>query len=98
MTRTAPAPFGREPFSKERAPVVRMPLRRSGDLPPLPAPLAADGSLPLPLALGAGLLVEPTLSELGVETGALNLTLEPPERALEALVVLDRHFQRGHTP
>jgi hypothetical protein len=64
----------------------------------LTAALPADGGLALPLALRAGLLVEPTLTELGIEARALNLTLETAERPIEALVVLDDDFQAAVPP
>lgn len=60
--------------------------------------LAADRRFALPLALGAGLLVEAALAELGVEPRPLDLALEAPQGPLEALVVLDGHFQGNHAP
>ncbi len=96
------------PYTRER------PLPRKGKGPPVrdvgvPRGLAAPGaalapalptygSLTLTLALGARLLVEPALPELGIEPGPLDLTLEATERPLEALVFLDRYFQGDHRP
>jgi hypothetical protein len=65
---------------------------------PLPPPLSTDGGFFLPLALGAGLLIETTLPELRVEAGALDLPLEPAKSPVEAFVILDNHFQTDHTP
>ena len=64
----------------------------------LTSPLPTNGGLALTLALGARLLVEPTLPELGVETGPLDLPLEATKRSLEAFVVLNRNYQLDHRP
>jgi len=69
-----------------------------GPLPPLSPPLPPDRSFPLPLPLGAGLLVEPALPELRVEPGPLDLPLEPAKCPVEAFVVLDENFQTDHAP
>ena len=66
--------------------------------PPLPPPLPSDRSFPLPLPLGAGLLIEPPLPKLGIEPGPLNFPLEPAEGPVEAFVVLDENFQTDHAP
>lgn len=66
--------------------------------PPLTTALTADRSFPLPLALCAGLLVEPPLPQLGIETGALNFALEATKSPLQALVVLDHDLQKNSTP
>jgi hypothetical protein len=59
--------------------------------------LTPDGGLALPLSLGAGLLVVPALPQLGVQTGALHLALEAPERAIETFIVLNYDFQDDQT-
>jgi hypothetical protein len=59
----------------------------------LTSTLAADSGFALPLPLGARLLVVATLTQLGVESGALHLPLEAAERSIETLVVLDDDFQ-----
>ena len=64
----------------------------------LTLPIPTYGGLAVTLALGARLLVEPALPELGVETGTLDLPLEATQRALEAFVVLNRNFQLNHRP
>jgi len=64
----------------------------------LSAALSADGGLALPLSLGAGLLVVPTLTELGIKARALHLPLEAAERPVETLVVLDDDFQSDGPP
>ena len=64
----------------------------------LPPPLPTNGSLSLALSLGAGLLVETTLPQLGVETGTLDLALEPAQCPLEALIVMYDDFQSDHAP
>jgi hypothetical protein len=66
--------------------------------PTLPPPFPTDSGLFLPLALGAGLLIETTLPELRVEAGALDLPLEPAKSPVEAFVILNNHFQTDHTP
>ena len=64
-----------------------------------PAPaLATNRRFTLPLTLGARLLIVPTLAQFGVETRTLHLTLEAPQRAVEALVILDDYFQDDHAP
>jgi hypothetical protein len=65
---------------------------------PLPPPLSADRGLALALPLGAGLLVEPALSELRVETRTLDFALEPAQCPLETLVVMYHDFQGDHAP
>ena len=55
--------------------------------------LSANRRLALPLLLGAGLLVEAALPELGIESGTLHLALEPAQGAVETLVVLNDDFQ-----
>jgi len=65
-------------------------------VPALTTTLAANRGLLLPLPLGAGLLVEATLAELGVETGTPDLTLEAAQRTLEAFVFLNLDFQLDH--
>ena len=65
---------------------------------PLAPPLPPNGGLPLPLPLGAGLLIEAALTQLGVEAGPLNLPLETAQSPVEALVVLDDDFQTDHAP
>jgi hypothetical protein len=64
----------------------------------LAASLPADGGFPLPLPLGAGLLVVPPLAELGIQAGALHLPLEAAERPVETLVVLNDDFQATDLP
>jgi hypothetical protein len=65
---------------------------------PLAPTLPPDGGLSLPLPLGAGLLIETALTELGIQTRPLNLPLEPAKSPVEALVVLDDNFQTDHAP
>jgi len=57
-----------------------------------------DCGLALALPLGAGLFIEPTLPELGVQAGPLDFPLEPAEGPIEALVILDDDFQTDHAP
>ncbi len=59
----------------------------------LPASLTPDGRFPLPLTLGARLLVEPALTQLRVQSRALDLALESTQGAVEAFVLLDDYFQ-----
>jgi hypothetical protein len=65
---------------------------------PLAPPLSTDGRFLLPLALGAGLLIETAFPEFGIEPGPLNLPFEPTKSPVEALIVLNDHFQTDHTP
>ncbi len=59
----------------------------------LPPALSTNGGFPLPLALGAGLLVEAALTQLGVESRPLDFSLEPAKGPFEALVLLNDDFQ-----
>ena len=69
-----------------------------GPLASLAPTFPSDSGFPLPLSLGAGLLIEPALPKLGVEPGSLNFSLEPAECPVEAFVVLDENFQTDHAP
>jgi hypothetical protein len=64
----------------------------------LAAPFPTDRRFALSLALRAGLLVIAALAKLGVETGALDLPLEPAEGPLQVLSFVYEYFQRDHTP
>jgi len=68
----------------------------AGALATLSAALATDGGFFLPLPLCTRLLIEPALTQLRVQAGALNLPLEATERAVETFVVLYDDFQDGH--
>jgi hypothetical protein len=65
---------------------------------PLPASLSSDCCFALPFPLCAGFLVEPTLSELRVQSRTLNFTLELAEGPFEVFSLLDDHFQQYHAP
>ena len=65
--------------------------------PSLTTALAPDGGLPLALSLSTRLLVVPALPQLGVQTGALYLALEAPERTIETFIVLNDDFQDDQT-
>jgi len=75
-------------------PVPAMGSDPRAHVPPLAPALPANRGFALSLLLGAGLLVEAALPELGVEPRSLNLPLELPESSLEALAVLHDDFQR----
>jgi len=77
---------------------LRGPVWMLRPLAPLAPPFSPNRSFPLTLPLGAGLLVEAPLPELGVEAGPLNLPLETAQRPIEAFVVLDENFQTDHAP
>jgi hypothetical protein len=70
----------------------------SGPRAPLSSSFPPDGRLFLSFSLSAGLLIEPSLPELGVEAGALDFSLEPTKSPVEAFIVLYDHFQTDHTP
>lgn len=67
-------------------------------VPTVPPALTPNGGFLLPLPLGAGLLIEAPLPQLGIESGTLNLPLELPEGPLEVLPLLHDHFQSNHRP
>ena len=75
-----------------------MDVKALGLLAPLPPSLPPNRRFPLPLPLGAGLLVEPPLPEFGIEAGPLDLSLEPAKCPVETFVVLDEDFQTDHAP
>ena len=65
---------------------------------PLTTTLPADCGLTLALPLGGRLLVKATLAKLRIETGPLYFPLESTKSPLEALIVLNRYFQKATTP
>ena len=75
--------------------LLRLPLALIFTLAPA---LATNSRFTLPLTLAARLLIVPTLAQFGVQTRTLHLTLEAPQRAVEALVILDDYFQDDHAP
>jgi len=67
-------------------------------VPTLASALTTNRGFTLPFTLGARLLIVPTLAQFGVKARTLHLTLEAPQCAVEALVILDDHFQDDHAP
>jgi len=103
------APSGRDKNRKAlpsaRASFFSSPPSREGEArlelgprTPLTPTFPPNRGFPLPLPLGTGLLIEPTLPKLGIEAGSLNFSLEPAECPVEAFVVLDENFQTDHAP
>ncbi len=78
--------------------IVSPPLWPARHVPALTTTLATNGCFTLPLTLGAGLLIEATFPKLRIQTRALDLPLEPAQRAIEALVISDDYFQDYYTP